>query len=466
MKTEQMSASSEILDCQTERATRKTATVKFIICSLIGVLFFLTPIFWDGEWTIGIGVLASLLKSVISATTLPTVAYILVTFSAVMTLIVGVFKPNRIVSDGYLASLFYPTKIWFVLRIIGGVFVNFIYWQVGPEWVYSSNTGGLILNDLNPVLIPFFLFAMLLLPFLVDYGLMEFVGILLSRVFQKVFRLPGRVAIDAMASWLGSSAVGVIITSQQYERGFYSARQAAVAATNFSVASIAFSLLIVSFLNVTHLFLQFYAVVIVTALVLAIVMPRIPPLSWKKDHYLVEGNSASELIPANIPLARWAVSQAIDKAERAPSISQSFCRSVFVLLDVYMGLLPLMFAIGTFALAISEYTEIFTYLSFPFIYYLELLGIPEAAKAAPTMLVGFADMFLPAVLGNAIESELTRFVIACVSVVQIIYLTEVGALILRSKIPLNIFELLMIFLVRTIIALPIIAGFAHFVIFT
>lgn len=465
MKTNGASTTGEIRVCQNTQAPRKTALIKFIICSLIGVLFFLTPIFWDGEWTIGIGVLASLLKSVISENTLPTVAYILVTFSAVMTLLVGIFKPSRIVTDSYLSSLFYPSKIWFILRIIGGIFVNFIYWQVGPEWVYSSNTGGLILNDLNPVLIPFFLFAMLLLPFLVDYGLMEFVGILLSKVFQKVFRLPGRVAIDAMASWLGSSAVGVIITSQQYERGFYSARQAAVAATNFSVASIAFSLLIVSFLNITHLFLPFYAVVVVTALSLAMIMPRLPPLSRKKDHYLVEGNASTELIPKGISLPKWAVSQAVNKAERAPSISKSLFRSLFVLLDVYMGLLPLMFAIGTFALAISEYTPIFTYLSYPFIYYLDLLAISEAAKAAPTMLVGFADMFLPAVLGHAIESELTRFVIACVSVVQIIYLTEVGALILRSKIPLNFLELLMIFLIRTIIALPIIAFFAHFVVF-
>lgn len=465
MKADDLSASSEILECQDARTFRKTALVKFIICSIIGVLFFLTPIFWDGEWTIGIGVLASLLKSVISTNTLLTVAYILVTFSAISTLIVGIFKPTRIVTDSYLSSLFYPTKVWFILRIIGGIFVNFIYWQIGPEWVYSNNTGGLILNDLNPVLIPFFLFAMLLLPFLVDYGLMEFVGILLSRVFHKIFRLPGRVAIDAMASWLGSSAVGVIITSQQYERGFYSARQAFVAATNFSVASIAFSLLIVSFLNITHLFLQFYAVVVVTALSLAMIMPRIPPLSRKKDTYIIEGNSASEMIPQGISLPKWAVSQAVDKAERAPSIPKSLFRSIFVLLDVYMGLLPLMFAIGTIALAISEYTPIFTYLSYPFIYYLELLGIPEAAKAAPTMLVGFADMFLPAVLGHAIESELTRFVIACVSVVQIIYLTEVGALILRSQIPLNFLELLMIFLIRTIIALPIIAFFAHFVIF-
>ena len=32
---------------------------------------------------------------------------------------------------------------------------------------------------------------------------MEMVGVLLSKAFDKLFRLPGRSAIDALASWMG-----------------------------------------------------------------------------------------------------------------------------------------------------------------------------------------------------------------------------------------------------------------------
>ena len=93
---------------------------------------------------------------------------------------------------------------WVLLRLVGAVFVCLIYFKTGPEWVWSDQTGGLVLNSLATVIVVYFLFASILLPFLTDFGLMEFVGTLLQKIFRTVFRLPGRSAIDAMASWMGS----------------------------------------------------------------------------------------------------------------------------------------------------------------------------------------------------------------------------------------------------------------------
>src|SRR5690625_7931088 len=76
---------------------------------------------------------------------------------------------------------------------------------------------------------------------------------------------------------------------------------------------------------------------------------------------------------------------------------------------------------------------------------LSLLQIPEAAAAAPATIVGFIDMFIPAVLASGIEAEMTRFVIAALSLVQIIYLTEMGTLLIISKIPVGIGRLFLIF---------------------
>ncbi len=131
------------------------------------------------------------------------------------------------------------------------------------------------------------------------------------------------------------------------------------------------------------------------------------------------------------------------------------------MLDIWLALIPLVMALGTIALVIAEYTPIFKIISYPLIPVLTLLGLPEAAEAAPTFLVGFADMFLPAVLGSGIESELTRFVLAGVSLAQIIYMSEIGLLILRSNIPVKIWELALIFVLRTIITLPILVIFGH-----
>lgn len=436
----------------------------FLIPSLLGVLLFLTPIVYEEKVTIGLGVMADALKAAVSDQ-LPAIATGLLIVSAVLGLFGSLLKPRWLTERRALNDLFVLPPLWLALRVLGGLFAAMTFWQFGPEWVWNANTGGVVLKDLAPVLITFFLVAGLILPLLTDYGLMEFCGTLVRNVFRKIFGLPGRSAIDAIASWLGSGTVGVLITAQQYQKGFYSAREAAVIATNFSIASIAFSLLITSFMKLDHLFVPFYLTVVVAGLAAAIITPRIPPLSWKKDEYVVGvGKQINEDVPAGTSLLRWGLLQAVKRANANPSPGQMVKVGVHNVVDIWLGLLPLVMAIGTVSLAIAEFTPIFNWLSAPIVPLLELLQLPEAAKAAPAMLVGFADMFLPAVLGKGIESELTRFVVACVSLTQLIYMSEVGVLIIKAKLPLNLLELFVIFIIRTLITLPIIALMAHWIV--
>ena len=119
--------------------------------------------------------------------------------------------------------------------------------------------------------------------------------------------------------------------------------------------------------------------------------------------------------------------------------------------------------LATLALVIAKYTTIFQVLGTPFIPILKLLQVPEAAAASQTLIVGFADMLLPSVLAaNTITSEMTKFIIACVSVTQLVYMSEVGGLLLGSKIPVNLKDLILIFLERTLVTLPIIVLIANF----
>jgi nucleoside recognition membrane protein YjiH len=348
------------------------------------------------------------------------------------------------------------------MRILGALFAVMTYFQFGPEFVTASFTGGVMLNDLAPVLLTFFFFAALLLPFLVEFGFMEFIGSLVRKPFRVIFNLPGRSAIDATASWMGSGTVGVLITTQQYEQGYYNGREASVIATNFSVVSIAFALLVTSFVDINHLFVQFYFTVVVSGLIAAVIVPRLPPLSRKSNaYYEPVGCQLSEERTEKIGLLRYSLLQATRRASTAPGPRELLRLALLNVMDIFLGLLPLVFAIGTVALILAEFTPLFTWLSYPMVPVLELLRIPEAEAAAPAMLVGFADMFLPAVLATNIESELTRFVIACLSLTQLIYMSEIGALLLKSKIPIKLWELAAIFLLRTAITLPIIAFMAH-----
>ncbi len=464
---DQLEANQVVLDTDTQPSPGFTSKdyLKFIIPSLIGVLFFLTPIMVDGKVTIGMGVLADFVKGLIKDQ-LPLITVILLSTSAIVSLYFKLIQTKQENKDNMLLAIFQVNGIWLSLRILGALFVVMTWMQVGPEWIWNRNTGGVVLHDLAPALITFFFFASLLLPLLVDFGLMEFIGTMVRNVFRTIFRLPGRSSIDAVASWIGSGTVGVLITTQQYEGGFYSKREASVISTNFSIASIAFSLVVASFIGIDHLFIEFYASVIVAGVIAAIITPRLPPLCWKKDEYLEGvGKQIKEDVPSNTSLFQWGVQQAVLRAQKAPSFGQLTKIGLCNVVDIWFGLLPLVMAIGTIAMALTEYTPVFTWLSAPLVPLLELLQLPEAAKAAPAMLVGFADMFLPAVVGKGIESELTRFVIAGVSMTQLIYMSEVGVLLLKSKIPLNLIELFAIFVLRTLITLPIIALFAHWLVF-
>ncbi len=433
---------------------------KFLLPSLFGVLMFLLPFPVGDSINIGMGVLADALGALLGDA-LPAIAVAVLVASVCVTGFVKLVRP-RWAAQGPLRDIFDVAPVWVALRFLGAAFGVMTFFQFGFVAVIAPSTGGVMLNDLAPVLLTFFFFAALLLPFLVEFGLMEFIGSLARKPFRAVFNLPGRSAIDATASWMGSATVGVLITSQQYERGFYSQREASVIATNFSIISIAFALLITNFLGINHLFVQFYFTVVVAGLTAAVIIPRLPPLSRKPDSYYEPvGCQLVEEPGEAMSLLRHSVLLAMRRAKYAPGPKALGCNGLYNVGDIYFGLLPLVFAIGTVSLMLAEFTPVFTWLSYPMVPLLELLRIPEAEAAAPATLVGFAEMFLPAVLAASIESELTRFVIACLSLTQLIYMSEIGALLLKSRIPLALWELAVIFLLRTLITLPIIAVLAH-----
>ncbi|WP_116473034.1 YjiH family protein [Zobellella maritima] len=447
-----------------QAACSKRNLLMFLVPSLVGILLFMTPVSYNGDLTIMIAVLAKGLQAMLDGH-LTLIVTLLISSSALMTLFTKVVKPDWVISHPFLNSLFNIRPIWLVSRLLGALFVVLAYSQTGSELVFSEVTGGLVLNDLLPVLFAVFIFAGLLLPLLLDFGLLEFVGTLLTGLMRPIFRLPGRSAVDCMASWLGDGSVGILLTSKQYEGQHYTQREAAVIGTTFSAVSITFSLVVLAQVKLEHMFLPYYLAICIAGIVAAIVVPRLPPLSRKKDLF-INGQARSqddEAIPAGQSTLKHGFNLALNRAGKVEGLGQVAKTGVHNALDMLFGVLPVVMAFGTLALIIAENTPLFSWLGMPFVPLLELLQIPEAAAASETIVVGFADMFIPAILATSIESEMTRFVIAALSVTQLIYMSEVGALLLGSKIPVNIFELFVIFLLRTLVTLPVIALIAHLV---
>lgn len=422
------------------------------------------PLKFGEEWKVPIAKFADILSGWLEPA-MPMTAMIIIIIAALGSLLYA-FIPRSSSKPSLMEGLFKVTPFWVVTRIIGAVFAIMVTFKIGPEAIWNENTGGLLLapDGLVSFLFTIFLFAGLLLPLLLNFGLLEFFGTMMVKVMRPLFNLPGRSSIDALASWIGDGTIGVLLTSKQYEDGHYTQREAAIIATTFSVVSITFSLVIIDTVGMSNYFLPFYGTVLLTGVILALIMPRIYPLRSKKAEYIDgrEFTGDEEKLPEGYNVFSHGLENALDTASKNRSIGRIFTDGMRNVLDMWIGVAPVVMAFGTVALMLAEYTGVFTFLGKPFEPILSVLGIPEAAAAAQTMVVGFADMFLPVILADgSITSPITLFTIATISVVQLIYMSEVGGLILGTKIPINILDLIIIFLLRTLIALPIVAGVAH-----
>lgn len=87
---------------------------------------------------------------------------------------------------------------------------------------------------------------------------------------------------------------------------------------------------------------------------------------------------------------------------------------------------------------------------------LNLMGFAEAEVAAPMLLTGFLDQFLPVAMAGTITAIDTRFFVFCMAIAQIIYLSEIGVMMIRSKLDFNLGKIFLVFLERTLLSMPII----------
>lgn len=433
--------------------------LKFLLGSAFGILMFLVPIPQGESFTTLLDFLKSWIKGLFGVS-LPYIIMIILIVSALLSLYDYFAKPDWIRKNHYLSKAFSTTPLYLVSKIIGAVFVVMVVFEVGPEVVISADTGATIV-DLCGTLFSIVLAFSFIMPFLTDCGIMEFLGVITRPVVRPLFHVPGRASVDLIASWFGASNAAVILTREQYMKGYYTKKEAGFIMTNFSLVSIPFCLMIADTMGIANLFPPFYLCICLVGVILAVIIVRIPPIRTIPNTYReAVGKQINEDIPKDKGMLVHAVEVSCRRAEKftVKTVEES---GLEVLVGMFFDLIPIVVSWGTIALIIATYTPFFKWISYPMGMYLELLGVPEAFAAAPATLVGFTDMFIPALLSVGLVSVKTKFVIGVLSLVQIIYLTEVGTIIIKSEIPLNFWKLMLIFLERTILAIPIIVLFAN-----
>lgn len=444
-----------------KKYTNTSNLIKFLLGSGFGVLMFLVPIPQGDSFTTLLDYLKTFVKNLFGGS-LPYILTVIMVIAAVMSLYDYFCKPDWIRNNHYLKKAFSTTPFYLVSKVIGAIVTIMVVFNCGPEFITSIDTGATIV-DLCCTLLCIVVSFSFVLPFLTDCGIMEFLGVITRPVVRPLFGVPGRASVDLIASWFGASNAAVILTREQYMKGFYTKKEAGYIMTNFSLVSIPFCLLIANTVGISHVFPAMYLCVCVVGIVLAIIIRRLPPISTMPDTYKEQvGSQINEDVPENVNMFEYAIESSCKRASTL-SLKDIISSGMEVVVGMFFDLIPIVVAWGTVALIIATYTPVFNWISYPMGVFLNVLGVEEAFAVAPATLIGFTDMFIPALLVGGIQSVKTKFIIAALSLVQIIYLTEVGAIVIKSEVPLNLVKLFIIFLERTIIAIPLIVLFANMV---
>ena len=226
--------------------------------------------------------------------------------------------------------------------------------------------------------------------------------------------------------------------------------------------SVPFVFLTASVAGIPELGGTLYGAMVLVGVICALITPRLPPLSRMPDEYYAPvGKQLHEQVAEGVGTWAWARHEGLRRAAQGPA-SLAMLRSGFATtFDLFFAMMPVAMTIEFIALVIYYHTDLLHILTIPLVPVLELMAIPEAGAAAPGLVIGFLDQFVPALIAGGITSPVTSFVLAGLSVTQLIFMAETGVLIHRSKIPLPIRSLAAIFVIRTVIALPILVAIAH-----
>jgi nucleoside recognition membrane protein YjiH len=292
---------------------------------------------------------------------------------------------------------------------------------------------------------------------------MEYIGTFARPVMKPLFKLPGRAAVDCIASWVGSSSVAVVITTKVHDQGYYSDREASIIATTFSVISIAYIYVMADFVKLPHMYFQILMSVYAVTFLLALIMPRIWPLSSIPDTY--SGRAGKQRIgddiPAGTTLGQWALKLAVERAAQQTAVA-TVANIGKTLVSLVVSTMPLVISWGTIVLIVANNTPVFKVIATPFTWMLNLMGIPEAAEVGTAFILSYADQFLAAVVGAGVATDAARFMCAGISATGLVYMTEVGVLILNSSIPLNFAKLTVIYIIRAILTVFLLSPFAWY----
>lgn len=442
-------------------SSRGTALTKFVLCSIIGLLLFFVNFNLGGKETTVLIFTINSFKKALGPANLRIIV-MLCCFTVLICSILA--KVNKDKDVAWLSQHKGDGPFNYFTYITSAIFCAMIVFDVGPAFIVDKKVGLSSISVASDVIVAIVV-AGTMVVFLIEFGFLEFLGKLVEPFMRTVFLLPGKAAVDAMSSFASSPAVDVLIATTLYKKGYYTEKEVSAIATNFTICSIgAFA-----FLSEIAGCGEYFAEVVISALLISFVMPiitiRIPPLSRKRDIYY-DGTVQTDEERKPEKYHSDTFSQAVDIAvEKSSTTSLAIFWTTFVnSLKIAIKISTFVVSLSVICLAIAHYTPFVKYIGMPVVPILEFLQIPDAETIAPATLVGIFALSLPATLlkGTGVAA-MAAFYIVVLSTAQVVFFTESANAILDSEIPLGFWELIIVFIVRTIILIPLVAIPTHII---
>jgi nucleoside recognition membrane protein YjiH len=421
--------------------SRGASLFKLIVYSLIGIFVFFVPVTIAGKSTIPLDHAATAVAAYGRPVAIAFVC-LLILYGAFAPFAQGKWRENT------------TQAVFSLLRVLGVVLTAMYLASVGPAVLFAPDMLPFLFDKLVlsvGLIVPI---GALALGFLVGYGLLEFTGVLVQPVMRPIWRTPGWSAIDAVASFVGSYSLALLITDRVFREGKYTVREAAIIATGFSTVSATFMVIVAKTLGLMGSWnLYFWTTLVVTFIVSAITA-RLWPLAGMEH----PGDRDQPLPPGR---GRWraAIDAGVEQASAAKSLPETLRENFMDGLRMAAMILPSIMAVGLLGLLAAKYTPIFDVLGLLLYPFTWVAQFADPMLAAKSMASGLAEMFLPAILLKDADIGL-KFTAAVVSVSQVLFLSASIPCVLATSIPFRFRDLLVIWYIRTALSILLTAPIA------
>ena len=441
-KTEQVANTVPDTTTPETLLSKPIALLQLIVFSMIGLVMFFVP-FTIGE------------KSTIlfdhGATYLVNQQHTLSVTLLFMLMIFGVSKP--FIDGSWRKNITH--KILTVFKVLGLVLAVMYITGNAPAFMMEKDMLPFLFEKLAlPVgmIVPL---GALILAFLVGFGLLEMVGVLMQPIMKPIWKTPGASAIDAVASFVGSYSIGLLITNRVYLQKQYSAREAIIIATGFSTVSAAFMVIVAKTLGLMEFWnLFFWSTLVITFIVTAITA-RIPPIS-RFDNEVERPN----LDYKRGTRLKAAYELGLSTSRRASDFKQILWTNFRDGLTMAAAIVPSIIAVGLTGLLLAKYTPVFDALGLLLYPFTWLGGLPEPLVAAKGMSAGLAEMFLPALLLSDADM-LTRYVAGVISISSVLFFSAMIPCVLATEIPISVGKMVIVWFQRVALSILLAAAFGH-----